>query len=58
MILVIVIAVVGAVLFGITIYCFKTQHGLSWTFCQEAEDDIKKKSVSKIYIDLDSPSVN
>ena len=45
MILVIVIAVVGAVSFGITIYCFKTRHGLSWTFCQEAEDDIEKEAV-------------
>ena len=58
MILVIVIVVIGAVSFGITIYCFKTRSGLSWTFCRETEDNIEKKSVSEINIDLDSPSVN
>ena len=58
MILAIVIAVIGTISFGITIYCFKTRYGLSWTFCKKTEDDIKKEAVSELDLDLDSPSVN
>ena len=57
-ILAIVISAIGAISFGIAIYCFKKKHGLSWKFCKETEKDIKNEAVSEIDLDLESSSVN
>ena len=39
----IVIAVVGIVIIGITLQCYKKKHGLSWNFCNKEDDKDSKE---------------
>ena len=58
LILAIVITVVGASLFGATIYYFKTKYGLTWSFFMKKEKDTRDEVVSVIDLDAGSPSTS